>query len=88
MDDSGRGVRWLGGPFLCEVESHAARLPGRPAAPPPRRPAARLPGCPAALLPGRPAARKAAPKNEKSPQRIAPRASSENQDLETKVEIS
>jgi hypothetical protein len=57
MDDRGRVVRWRGGPFLCEVESHAARLPRRPAAPPPGCPAALLPGCPAARPPRRPAAR-------------------------------
>jgi hypothetical protein len=56
MDDRGRVVRWRGGPFLCEVESHAARLPRRPAAPPPGCPAAPPPGCPAARLPRRPAA--------------------------------
>jgi hypothetical protein len=59
IDDSGRGVRWLGGPFPCEIESPPRRPasppPGLPGSPAPRRPASPPPGLPAARPPRRPA---------------------------------
>jgi hypothetical protein len=72
MDDSERGVRWLGGLFLREVELHAARLPGSPA---PRLPAARPPRCPASP-----------PRRKKARGAIAPRARPDNQDWKLKKE--
>ena len=73
IDNSGRGVRWLGGPFMRKVGCPPWRLPSTilpsGSCPPWRLPSTILPSGTLPL------------KTKKDPQRIAPRASTKNQDF-------
>ena len=88
IDNSGRGVRWLGGPFMRKVGCPPWRLPSTilpsGSCPPWRLPSTILPSgsCPPWRLPSTILPSGTLPlKTKKDPQRIAPRASTKNQDF-------